>query len=42
MAAAVDVKDAEGHTVLQAAVEAGWVSGVCVALEADANIALKV
>lgn len=41
MAAAVDVKDAEGHTVLQAAVEAGWVSGVCVALEADADLSLK-
>lgn len=38
----VDVKDKEGHTVLQAAVEAAWVPGVCVALEAGADVTLKV
>lgn len=41
-AATVDVKDGEGHTVLQAAVEAAWVPGVCVALEAGADVTLKV
>ncbi|KAM3955948.1 LOW QUALITY PROTEIN: transient receptor potential cation channel subfamily A member 1 [Aphomia sociella] len=39
--ATVDVKDKEGHTVLQAAVEAAWVPGVCVALEAGADVTLK-
>ncbi|KAL4716023.1 hypothetical protein ACJJTC_003812 [Scirpophaga incertulas] len=39
--AAVDVKDREGHTVLQAAIEAAWVPGVCVALEAGADVTLK-
>lgn len=38
----VDVKDKEGHTVLQAAVEAAWVPGVCVTLEAGADVTLKV
>lgn len=42
MSAMVDVKDGEGHTVLQAAIEAEWVPGVCVALEAGADVALKV
>ncbi|KAG6453876.1 LOW QUALITY PROTEIN: transient receptor potential channel pyrexia [Manduca sexta] len=41
MAAVVDVKDKEGHTVLQAAVEAAWVPGVCIALEAGADVTLK-
>lgn len=40
MAAVVDVKDSQGHTVLQAAVEAAWVPGVCVALEAGADVTL--
>lgn len=40
--AIVDVRDKEGHTVLQAAVEAAWVPGVCVALEAGADVTLKV
>ncbi|XP_014366738.2 transient receptor potential channel pyrexia [Papilio machaon] len=39
--AMVDVKDKDGHTVLQAAVEAAWVPGVCVALEAGADVTLK-
>ncbi|CAH2057024.1 unnamed protein product, partial [Iphiclides podalirius] len=39
--AMVDVKDKEGHTVLQAAVEAAWVPGVCVAIEAGADVTLK-
>lgn len=42
MSALVDIKDREGHTVLQAAVEAAWVPGVCVALEAGADVTLKV
>ncbi|XP_059055688.1 transient receptor potential channel pyrexia-like isoform X2 [Achroia grisella] len=41
LSAIVDVKDKEGHTVLQAAVEAAWVPGVCVALEAGADVTLK-
>ncbi|XP_049879814.1 transient receptor potential channel pyrexia-like isoform X2 [Pectinophora gossypiella] len=41
LAAMVDVKDREGHTVLQAAVEASWVPGVCIALEAGADVTLK-
>ncbi|CAH0760164.1 unnamed protein product [Diatraea saccharalis] len=41
LSAVVDVKDGEGHTVLQAAVEAAWVRGVCVALEAGADVTLK-
>ncbi|XP_060807292.1 transient receptor potential channel pyrexia isoform X2 [Amyelois transitella] len=41
LCASVDVKDREGHTVLQAAVEAAWVPGVCVALEAGADVTLK-
>ncbi|KAG7300671.1 hypothetical protein JYU34_014995 [Plutella xylostella] len=40
-AATVDVRDFEGNTVLQAAVEAGWVFGVCVALEAGADVTIK-
>ncbi|CAG5020767.1 unnamed protein product [Parnassius apollo] len=39
--AMVDVKDKEGHTVLQAAVEAAWVPGVCIALEAGADVTMK-
>ncbi|CAG5022591.1 unnamed protein product, partial [Parnassius apollo] len=39
--AMVDVKDNEGHTVLQAAVEAAWVPGVCIALEAGADVTMK-
>lgn len=42
LAAMVDVKDKDGHTVLQAAVEASWVTGVCTALEAGADVTLKV
>lgn len=42
LCALVDVKDQDGHTVLQAAVEAAWVPGVCVALEAGADVTLKV
>ncbi|XP_073962846.1 transient receptor potential cation channel subfamily A member 1-like isoform X2 [Choristoneura fumiferana] len=41
MSTMVDVKDGEGHTVLQAAIEVEWVPGVCVALEAGADVALK-
>ncbi|XP_053618072.1 transient receptor potential channel pyrexia-like isoform X2 [Plodia interpunctella] len=41
LCASVDVKDRDGHTVLQAAVEAAWVPGVCVALEAGADVTLK-
>ncbi|KAL4716005.1 hypothetical protein ACJJTC_003794 [Scirpophaga incertulas] len=41
LSAVVDVKDKEGHTVLQAAIEAAWVPGVCVALEAGADVTLK-
>ncbi|KAJ2941369.1 hypothetical protein O0L34_g3572 [Tuta absoluta] len=41
LAAMVDVKDREGHTVLQSAVEAAWVPGVCIALEAGADITMK-
>ncbi|VVC91355.1 unnamed protein product [Leptidea sinapis] len=41
LAAMVDVKDRDGHTVLQAAVEEAWVPGVCVALEAGADVNLK-
>lgn len=40
--AIVDVKDKEGHSVLQAAVEAAWVPGVCIALEAGADVTSKV
>ncbi|KAJ8710338.1 hypothetical protein PYW07_009704 [Mythimna separata] len=39
--AIVDVKDKEGHSVLQAAVEAAWVPGVCIALEAGADVTSK-
>ncbi|XP_026728471.1 transient receptor potential channel pyrexia-like [Trichoplusia ni] len=39
--AVVDVKDKEGHSVLQAAVEAAWVPGVCIALEAGADVTSK-
>lgn len=42
MRAIIDVKDVEGHTVLQAAVEAAWVPGVCIALEAGADVTMKV
>lgn len=42
MVAIVDVKDRDGHTVLQAAVEAAWVAGVCIALEAGAEVTSKV
>ncbi|XP_068624920.1 transient receptor potential channel pyrexia-like [Battus philenor] len=41
LTAIVDVKDKDGHTVLQAAVEAAWVPGVCVALEAGADVTMK-
>ncbi|XP_063628997.1 transient receptor potential cation channel subfamily A member 1-like isoform X1 [Cydia splendana] len=41
LSAVVDVKDEEGHTVLQAAIEAEWVPGVCVALEAGADVTLR-
>ncbi|XP_041983044.1 transient receptor potential channel pyrexia-like [Aricia agestis] len=41
MSAMVDVKDYEGHTVLQASVEASWVPGVCIALEAGADVAMR-
>ncbi|CAH2097462.1 unnamed protein product [Euphydryas editha] len=41
LTASVDVKDKEGHTVLQAAVEAAWVPGVCIALEAGADVTMK-
>ncbi|XP_063833659.1 transient receptor potential channel pyrexia-like isoform X1 [Ostrinia nubilalis] len=41
LSAMVDVKDRDGHTVLQAAIEAAWVPGVCVALEAGADVTLK-
>ncbi|GBP65214.1 Transient receptor potential channel pyrexia [Eumeta japonica] len=41
MQAVVDVKDKEGHTVLCAAIEAEWVIGVCIALEAGADVALQ-
>ncbi|XP_072948321.1 transient receptor potential cation channel subfamily A member 1-like [Epargyreus clarus] len=41
MSATVDVKDRDGHTVLQAAVEAAWVPGVCIALETGADVTLK-
>ncbi|XP_075985526.1 transient receptor potential cation channel subfamily A member 1-like [Anticarsia gemmatalis] len=39
--AIVDVKDRDGHTVLQAAVESAWVPGVCIALEAGADVTSK-
>lgn len=42
LSAIVDVKDRDGHTVLQAAIEAAWVPGVCVALESGADVTLKV
>lgn len=42
LSAMVDVKDRDGHTVLQVAVEKSWVAGVCVALEAGADVTLKV
>ncbi|KOB77902.1 Transient receptor potential channel pyrexia [Operophtera brumata] len=41
MSAIVDVKDRDGHTVLQAAIAAAWVTGVCVALESGADVTLK-
>ncbi|CAF4858679.1 unnamed protein product [Pieris macdunnoughi] len=41
LSAMVDVKDRDGHTVLQVAVEDSWVAGVCVALEAGADVTLK-
>nr|QDR50968.1 TRPA5 [Heliconius melpomene] len=41
MRAIIDVKDVDGHTVLQAAVEAAWVPGVCIALEAGADVTIK-
>ncbi|CAK1543482.1 unnamed protein product [Leptosia nina] len=41
LSAIVDVKDRDGHTVLQVAVEETWVAGVCVALEAGADVTLK-
>lgn len=42
LAAMVDVKDGHGRTVLQVAVAAAWVPGVCIALEAGADVTLKV
>ncbi|CAB3254545.1 unnamed protein product [Arctia plantaginis] len=39
--AIVDVKDKNGHSVLQEAVETGWVTGVCTALEAGADVTSK-
>lgn len=38
----VDVKDKDGYTVLQAAVKAAWVAGVCIALEAGADVTIRV
>lgn len=38
----VDVKDKDGFTVLQAAVKAAWVAGVCIALEAGADVTIRV
>lgn len=42
LSAVVDVKDKDGYTVLQEAIEEAWVPGVCIALEAGANVTLKV
>ncbi|XP_045762667.1 transient receptor potential channel pyrexia-like isoform X1 [Maniola jurtina] len=39
--AMVDVKDKDGYTVLQAAVKAAWVAGVCIALEAGADVTIR-
>ncbi|CAK1543481.1 unnamed protein product [Leptosia nina] len=39
--AVVDVKDKEGYTVLQEAIDKAWLPGVCIALEAGANVTLK-
>ncbi|XP_052743946.1 transient receptor potential channel pyrexia-like isoform X2 [Bicyclus anynana] len=39
--AMVDVKDKDGYTVLQTAVKAGWVTGVCIALEAGADVTIR-
>ncbi|XP_038218619.1 transient receptor potential channel pyrexia-like [Zerene cesonia] len=41
LSALVDVKDKDGHTVLQSAVEDAWVPGVCIALEAGADVTLR-
>ncbi|XP_045513492.1 transient receptor potential channel pyrexia-like [Pieris brassicae] len=41
LSAVVDVKDKDGYTVLQEAVEEAWVPGVCIALEAGADVTLK-
>lgn len=40
--AIVDVKNKNGHSVLQEAVEVGWVTGVCIALESGADVTSKV
>ncbi|XP_061380522.1 transient receptor potential channel pyrexia-like isoform X3 [Danaus plexippus] len=36
----VDVKDKDGYTVLHAAVKTAWVAGVCIALEAGADVTI--
>nr|XP_026490186.1 transient receptor potential channel pyrexia-like isoform X1 [Vanessa tameamea] len=41
LTAMVDVKDKDGYTVLQAAVRAAWVPGVCIALESGADVTMK-
>lgn len=38
----VDAKNKNGHTVLHAALLAGWAAGVCICLEAGASITVKV
>lgn len=38
----VDVKDKDGYTVLHAAVKTAWVAGVCIALEAGADVTITV
>lgn len=42
LSATVNVKDCGGHTILHVAVAEAWMPGVCIALEAGADVTLKV